>query len=81
MPGVDGFDVLQWMQQRPTLNIPALVLTSSSLETDKSRTQSLGAKGYFVKPSNPFELTGIVRELDTQWLTRAGRKREKKMNL
>jgi CheY-like chemotaxis protein len=69
MPIVDGFDVLRWLQSRPELqHVPAVVLTSSNQPADRARAIELGAREYFVKPSNPAQLVAIVQGLNAQWL-------------
>jgi CheY-like chemotaxis protein len=50
MPGVDGFEVLEWIRTQPALqNLPVIVLSASNLESDKTRAKELGARDYFVK--------------------------------
>ena len=69
MPRLTGFDVLQWLQERPQFqDLTVLVLTSSDYPGDVARARELGADDYRVKPSNPFELVKLVRELDAKWL-------------
>jgi CheY-like chemotaxis protein len=69
MPMVGGFDVLEWMQGRPSFKkLPVVVLTSSPQETDRQKALQLGASGYLVKPSHPGGLVTMLRELQTQWL-------------
>jgi CheY-like chemotaxis protein len=51
MPGVGGFDLLRWLREHPELRIiPAIVLTSSSLEEDVKLAYDLGANCYLSKP-------------------------------
>jgi CheY-like chemotaxis protein len=69
MPLVNGFDVLAWLKTRPELaSLPALVLSSSAHEQDISRSRSLGARDYYVKPSDLAELTQLARDLGLKWL-------------
>lgn len=69
MPLMSGFDLLEWLHARPEFaEIPALVLSSSAHEVDIARTQSLGARGYHVKPSDLNQLTQLARELASRWL-------------
>ena len=53
LPFYDGFEVLEWMNQRALANIPVLVLTSSPEERDRERARQLGARAYLVKPPTP----------------------------
>lgn len=69
MPIVDGFDVLRWLQTRAEFqHIPAVVLTSSNQPADQSRARELGAREYFVKPSNPANLVAVVQGMNLRWL-------------
>ena len=66
MPFTSGFEVLEWIKSQPQLSdIPVFVLTGSSLETDRERAFTLGARAYLVKPPNPEALTDLLSsELD-----------------
>ena len=47
MPGLDGFDVLEWKRQQPSLRcLPVIVLSSSDEPSDVNRAHALGASGY-----------------------------------
>ena len=51
MPGLDGFDVLQWVRQQSGLSaLRILVLTSSEEIYDVNRAYQLGANSFLVKP-------------------------------
>jgi CheY-like chemotaxis protein len=70
MPGLTGFDVLEWLCTRPDLRqIPAVVLTSSSHEDDIAKAHRLGAREYHVKPHSLPELTTLLEGLAERWLT------------
>jgi len=50
MPRVDGFEVLQRMRQIDRLKeIPVIVLSNLSQESDKKRAMDLGAKAFIIK--------------------------------
>lgn len=50
MPNMDGFEVLQRMNQDNRLkSIPVIVLTNLAQESDKKRALDLGAKAFIVK--------------------------------
>jgi CheY-like chemotaxis protein len=69
MPRMDGFDVLAWLAARPEFkNLPAVVLSSSSDESDIKKARRLGARDYFIKPHVLNDLVAIVRELEECWL-------------
>jgi len=68
MPRLSGFDVLTWLKSRPDLDIPAVVLSSSSYQEDIQRAQKLGAREYFIKPHSVTELTKVVLTATSRWL-------------
>ena len=50
MPVCDGFDFLTWKQAQPALTcIPAVVMTSSTLDRDIRRSYELGAHSFTTK--------------------------------
>lgn len=62
MPVKDGFEVLEWLRHTPPLDtLPAVILTSSQAEEDRKRACDLGAKAYYVKPSDPVRLIELVK--------------------
>lgn len=51
LPIFSGFDVLRGMRESgPLASVPVVVLTSSSLASDRERCLALGASDYVVKP-------------------------------
>lgn len=68
MPGHSGFEVLSWARTTAGLvELPILVLSSSSNADDRTRAASLGATDYIVKPGNIHELTTLITSLQTRW--------------
>jgi CheY-like chemotaxis protein len=62
MPGMNGFDVLEWKRDQPQLSsLPVVVWSSSFLPEDKHRAMAFGASDYIVKPMNLEELTDVLR--------------------
>ena len=59
MPKLDGLSTM--MKIRATENIPILVLSAKSEDTDKVLGLSMGADDYITKPYNPMELVARVR--------------------
>ena len=67
MPRASGFDLLRWLQ--PNLaHIPAIVLSSSDQPRDRQLALDLGAKDYWVKPSQIEVLMQLVREMRNTWV-------------
>lgn len=69
MPLMNGFDVLEWLRNRPELaQLPALVLSSSGHEEDVRRARLLGARDYLVKPNDLSQLAQLARDVAANWL-------------
>src|SRR5690349_8172627 len=55
LPGIDGFEILQWIRRQPNLRqLRVIVLTSSEQYRDINRAYELGANSFLIKP-NEFE--------------------------
>jgi CheY-like chemotaxis protein len=68
MPGMNGFEVLQWLRKNPNCSvIPVIVLSGSGLEEDVTQAYRLGANAYFEKPTNFEQLQDILRSVLTFW--------------
>lgn len=69
MPGMSGFEVLEWIRAYPpTRNLPVVMLTSSACENDVGRSYELGANSYLVKPLSLVSLVDMVRAIESYWL-------------
>jgi CheY-like chemotaxis protein len=72
MPRMNGFDVLAWIATRSDFKgLPAVVLSSSSDESDIKKARQLGARDYFIKPHAISDLIGILNSLQNRWLAPA----------
>lgn len=60
MPVMDGFQVLEKIQQKPTNKPAVFILSNLSQAEDEQRVLAMGAKKYFVKSDTP--LSVIVDE-------------------
>jgi CheY-like chemotaxis protein len=61
IPGVDGFKVLETIQEKK-MNIPVIVMTNLNQEEDKKRVFTLGACSFFVKSNSPIsEIVASVK--------------------
>ena len=57
MPGLDGVEVLRFLQQHPEVSsIPVIMLSARKAENDVVTGLRLGATDYMVKPFMPEEL-------------------------
>jgi two-component system, OmpR family, alkaline phosphatase synthesis response regulator PhoP len=64
LPGMDGLEVCRLLRQKPeTAQIPILMLTAKSSETDRIIGLELGADDYVTKPFSPRELAARVKAL------------------
>ena len=64
MPGVDGWRVAEELaRDEGTRDIPVVFLSARASHEDRLRAQGLGAVGYVVKPFDPVELAGLVRDV------------------
>lgn len=64
MPGVDGWSVAEQLAaDEETREIPVVFLSARASHEDQLHAQELGAVGYVVKPFDPLELAGTVREV------------------
>ncbi len=68
LPGMDGFEVLRGIRERPT-RIPVIILSARAEEADKVRGFKLDADQYVTKPFGVLELLERVAAL----LRRAGK--------
>lgn len=67
MPYMDGFELLQKLQEDATLrDIPVIIMTARSRDEDILLGEELGAKRYLTKPINPTELVKLVAEVIQQ---------------
>jgi len=52
LPGMNGFDFLDWLREESGFSLPVLVFTVSASVEDRARAMSAGATGFFVKPKD-----------------------------
>jgi CheY-like chemotaxis protein len=73
MPGISGFEVVEWMRKNPATRLtPIIVLSSSSLPADINRTYELGANAYMVKPPDHRALERLLQTIGEFWLATEG---------
>ena len=64
MDVMDGFTATKRISRDPkTKNIPIVIMTSKSQQSDIFRAKTLGARGYLVKPANEKTLMETIRPL------------------
>ena len=68
MPRVNGFEVLEWLQEQPHLKNILLVAVSHSNEIkDVNRAYNLGAHSFLVKPVQRLDLINLVSHFGKYW--------------
>lgn len=69
MPTMDGREALRYIKQDPTLlDIPIVVLTTSSLDEDVIRSYRLGVNSFITKPVTFSGLVDAMNVLGRYWL-------------
>jgi two-component system response regulator len=68
MPGMDGFEVLEWLQQHHIPRLKIVVRTDSSGIAYHSEALTLGASHFFPKQSTMEELAEMVSGLQREML-------------
>lgn len=64
MPIKDGFTATKKLKMEPsTKNIPVVMVSSKSQESDRFRAKQLGARGYLVKPASAATVLPIISQL------------------
>lgn len=64
LPYLDGFSLLYELRaQSETANIPVLMLTGKTRESDIVQALEMGANDYLIKPFQPAELTARINRL------------------
>jgi CheY-like chemotaxis protein len=69
LPKKSGIEVLTWFRNQATnRTLPIIILTSSAQDGDIERAYLCGANAYLVKPSQPEELSVMVKAIKDFWL-------------
>ena len=64
MPGMNGFQATRTLTRDPaTANVPIVIITTKSMETDRVWGMRQGAKAYVTKPVNEGELADTIGKL------------------
>jgi len=61
LPEVDGLSIMRRLRDDPTSDVPIILLTARSQETDRIYGLELGADDYVTKPFSPAELVSRVK--------------------
>ena len=64
LPGCNGFEVFQQLQQDPAMeHIPIVFLTARSTVEDRQKARHLGAAGYVIKPFQWAALIKLIHDV------------------
>ncbi|MFO7540165.1 MAG: response regulator transcription factor [Chloroflexota bacterium] len=74
LPQVDGLEIMRRLRQDPTSDLPIILLTARSQETDRIYGLELGADDYVTKPFSPAELVSRVKAVLRRTLAGQGNK-------
>jgi DNA-binding response OmpR family regulator len=69
LPQIDGLEIVRRLRQDPTSNVPIILLTARSQETDRIYGLELGADDYVTKPFSPAELVSRVKAVLRRTMT------------
>jgi CheY-like chemotaxis protein len=70
MPRMTGFDVLAWLGDKPQFkDLPVVVLSSSSHESDIRRAREMGAWDYHIKPHGLHQFVQLIQQLTADSLS------------
>lgn len=68
MPGMLGMQALREIKENPRYtHIPTIVLTTSTLQSDRSSSYSLGANCFLSKPPSYTELVKLTNSIARLW--------------
>jgi CheY-like chemotaxis protein len=69
LPGMHGFEVLQWIRRQPGLaEMAVVVVTGMEAPGDAQRAQELGATGFLAKPFSLEKLVKMAQQIQDNWL-------------
>jgi CheY-like chemotaxis protein len=69
LPGKDGYEVLQWIREQPSLSaLRVVVLTSSNEIRDVNLAYQLGANSFLVKPVDFDDFVAVAKAIRGYWI-------------
>tara|TARA_A200000113_G_scaffold87034_1_gene77638 strand:- start:742 stop:1149 length:408 start_codon:yes stop_codon:yes gene_type:complete len=64
MPGMNGIELIKTLKQQSKFRFtPMLMLTTESQQSRREEAKAAGATGWLVKPVEPEQLLGVVKQL------------------
>jgi CheY-like chemotaxis protein len=72
LPGMTGFEILEYLQNRPAFAAMLKIVLSQMGDTPStSRAYALGAQSFLTKPISQFELGNLITAFPAHWLLTA----------
>jgi CheY-like chemotaxis protein len=69
LPGMHGFEVLQWIRRQPRFaGLAVVVITGMATPGDSPRAQELGATGFLAKPFSFARQVEMAHQIRDKWL-------------
>lgn len=73
MPGIDGFDVLEWIRGNPEFgDMLVIVISGYGGLRQVNQAYALGANSFIVKPTNSLEIKNLIEAFPEHWILNAG---------
>jgi CheY-like chemotaxis protein len=64
MPGMNGFEVMEWLKSQPFhAAIPVIVVSSFDRQQETRKSYQLGARTFLSKPVHPETIRDVIRAL------------------
>lgn len=69
MPKTNGKEVLKYLKEQNIFReIPVIILTTSKSKEEENNVLSMGAAGFFTKPSSFTELVDLTASIHRNWI-------------
>lgn len=69
LPGMHGFEVLQWIRQQPGMaGLAVVVITGMAAPGDAQHAEELGATAFLSKPFSFDQQVELARQIRAKWL-------------
>lgn len=65
MPKMNGYELIQAIRQ--TSNLPIVIISAKSMDTDRILGLNIGADAYIAKPFNPLEVLAYVKAIHRRY--------------
>lgn len=63
MPDINGLELINFVKKNPNYrDTPLFIITTEGREQDRDRGMKLGASEYLIKPFQPAQLEGLVKQ-------------------